>query len=183
MRPPRRLPPITSLPPHATDEFGLPRTSFLSEACESGEEREDQLRAVRRQAFKFYRAACGVLGEEETKKLFEGFWKRREGRRRGSTNPEKDRALLEEYNDRLALTRCAAERERLFREIGELARDRFPGVFGNSAPAIEKHLRRLVDSQERALTLIAAQSRRWSQSQPQPPVLLLIEETEEPDTN
>jgi hypothetical protein len=182
MRRPMRLPPMISLPPRATDEFGLPRTSFLSEACEPAEEREDRLRAVRRQAFKFYRAVCGHLGEEEAKKLFGGFWKRREGRRRGSTNPEKDRALLEEYDDRLAKTRCDAERERLFREIGELARDRFPGVFGNSAPAIEQHLRRLVASRKRALALIAAQSRRWSQSQPQPPVLLLIEETE-PDTN
>jgi hypothetical protein len=185
MRRPSSLP-LTPLPPGATDRFDLPRTSFLSEASESDAEREARLRAVHRQAFKFYRAVCDQLGEDETKKLFEEFWKRREGRQRGSTKPERDRALLEEYDDRYVMTTSDAERESLRRKIAESAHDRFPGVFGNSPSAIDKHLQRLIDSRERRQALIAAQSRRWKQG-PQIGSLLIDEieneSPEGPDTN
>jgi hypothetical protein len=182
-----KWPPLIPLPPRATDRFDLPRTSLLSEACESAEERKARLRTVRRQAFMFYKTVCDQLGQDETKKLFDGFWKRRPGRQRGPTNPDRDRALLEEYDDRHALTTSDAERERLPREIGHLANDRFPGVFGNSASAIEKHLRRLTTSRERRQSLIAARSRRWARGQHQTSSHL-IEEIEndppkEPDTN
>ena len=186
MRRPRWLP-LVPPPASSTDQFDLPQTSLLS--GESSEEREARLRLVRRQAFRFYSAVRDQLGEQETKTLFRGFWKRREGGQRGSRKPERDEALLKEYDERLRMAASQDERSRLPAEIAREADARSPGVFGNSAGAIEKQIRRLLVRRSRRQALIAARSRRWRGMWGQPQTGSLLtdgaenESSNEPDTN
>jgi hypothetical protein len=140
-RPHRKL-----LPPplNDRDEFGLPMLSLLTEVSETPEERAKRVKFVRRAAFHFYRRIVEHLGEEKCAKLFANFGRRREGRQRGSTNPERDGELLARHAHLVQQATSAAGRAAAPRKAAEAVyRDR-GARFGNSADALEKRLRRLL---------------------------------------
>jgi Arc/MetJ-type ribon-helix-helix transcriptional regulator len=94
---------------------------------------------------------------------------------------------LEEYDDHLEMAATEVERAKLPREVAELAHDRFPGEFGNSADAIEKLIRRLLKKRERRRSLEAARSRWLTRGRPQTKSVLLealeTHSPKEPDAN
>ena len=154
MRPnwPQSVPPLPK-----TDEFGLRIVSLLGQTLEAPEEKAMRIRRVRRFAFRAYRAVAFHLGDEEARKMFDGFLSkaRRMGRPGGSSDPSRDEVMLEVY-DALAAGATEAEREALPRTLGELLEPEF----GNSAEAREKHIRRLLRWRARRQRLEDARGQR-----------------------
>jgi hypothetical protein len=153
MRLPRQMGSLPPPPFGANERFELPiAPTFLDEATETAEQHQKRIKALRRTARRFFRALSNRLGDEETRKLFESFFrKRRKGRRPGTSNAERDSALLEEYYDRKRTISSEDELGALPRAIAREAHRRFPGRLGSSADAIEKQLRRLLTKQEQGL--------------------------------
>jgi hypothetical protein len=93
MRPnwPQSVPPLPK-----TDEFGLRIVSLLGQTLEAPEEKAMRIRRVRRFAFRAYRAVAFHLGDEEARKIFDGFISkaRRMGRPGGSSDPSRDEVML-----------------------------------------------------------------------------------------
>jgi hypothetical protein len=151
---PQLTPPVPK-----TDEFGLPLRSHMGQVMfEPADEREKRLRIVRRFAFRAYRAVCRHLGEEQARKLFAGYISPspREERARGPHDPRRAGELLAEYGRLAAKATTPAERAKL---PGRVAESRVRG-FENAAEADEKHLRRLLQRQERETALLLARSDR-----------------------
>jgi len=161
---PQSVPPLPK-----TDEFGLQIVSLLGQALEAPEEKAMRSRRVRRSAFRAYRAVALHLGDEEAKKIFEGFISkaRRMGRPGGSSDPSRDEVMLEVY-DALATGATEAQREALPRTLGELLEPEF----GNSDEARVKHIRRLLRWRERRRALDVARYRRLTGGADFPKTLL-----------
>ena len=119
---------------------------------------EQRLRLVRRFAFRAYRAVCRHLGEEEARKLFDGFISPspREERPRGPHDARRDRELLAEYGRLAAKATTPAERAKLPRRVAE---SRVRGL-EDTAEADQKHLRRLLHRRERETALLLARNDR-----------------------
>ena len=148
MHKPKRVPFVgLPFPLPTADEFGLPLLSLLAEACETSEERTKRVRLVRRAAFRFYRRIVEHLGEETAARLFEYFSKRGKGRPSGSANPARDGELWTTYQARLKMTR-EVDQAALPRILAASLHEERGRYFGNSAAAIEKRLRRLMNQQE-----------------------------------
>lgn len=191
MRRPTRLPfagpPFEPFP--ATDEFGLPVLSLLSEARETPENRTKRVRSVRRAAFRFYRRIVENLGEDAAAKLFECFSKGVKGRPSGSADPVRDGELWTAYQAFLKLTRDD-DKAALPRLLAQSLYKERGGYFGNSAAAIEKRLRRLITQQQdqggrlKAAKKSLEAARRRPLTEPWPgtkPVAVKVASTE-PDT-
>jgi hypothetical protein len=110
------------------------------------------------------------LGLSEARRLFDPFATPRQSKTRGRSKPVRDRRLLDFY-DAFAERRDAESAPRL---LAAFLHESNPGEFGNSAEAIEKHVRRLVKVREqeaesrikserqmrRSLTSIGTETRR-----------------------
>jgi len=131
-------------PPPSNDCGESPVLSALGEALESPEARAKRVRLAKREAFRSYRFVAEHLGEEEAAKLFANFGRRREGRQRGSTNPERDGELLARHAHLVEQATSEAERAAAPRKAAEAVYRDHGARFGNSADALEKRLRRLL---------------------------------------
>jgi hypothetical protein len=94
--------------------------------------------------------------ERMRQELFEVFSKRGRGRPAGSRNPTRDAELYEEYRVRLMTVNSDAEREALPRVLANELHQTRRGYFGNSAAAIEKKLRRILEDQRDPRARLAA---------------------------
>jgi hypothetical protein len=157
-----------------TDEFGLPLTSLLSEALEPADEREKRLRIVRRFALRAYRAVCLHLGEDGARQLFNSLASPapvRRGRKRGSMDSRRDDELLARYNAAVSELASEADVKSLPMRLAMILYDasrksEAPGKLGNSAQAIEKHIRRLLDRRSRLENLERARAQRLREALP-----------------
>ena len=98
--------------------------------------------------FAFTVESSNILGEETAARLFEYFSKRGEGRPGGSANPARDGELWTTYQARLKMTR-EVDQAALPRILAASLHEERGRYFGNSAAAIEKRLRRLMNQQEK----------------------------------
>jgi hypothetical protein len=131
--------------------------SLVAMATESPGQKELRCRGARRLAFKVFEAVARQLGEDETRRLFKAIATRdpvRRGRKRGSTDPLRDDELMSRYDVAASEAADEAERSSLPGRLAVMLYDESlksdaADRFGNSAQAIEKHLRRLLDRRGR----------------------------------
>ena len=146
------------------DRFGLPVPPSGSETASARLWRQAIARREGELVLRelFYKLKIN-LGEVEARWLFDHCTKvPRRRQHRGVSNPARDAKLLDMYDLAAEATDNNAS---VPRRVAERLNDSEPGQFGNSAPAIEKHLRRLVKSRakERAKEAAAAaeNERQW----------------------
>ncbi len=161
-----KWPPLIPPPFRDAEQFDLPLTSVLSQACETPKQREARLRVVRRSAFRFYQAVCSHLGQQDAKKLFDGFTSKpvRTGAPSGPKDQERDRELLAKYDGfvaKNAMASPAAVAQWLFKKPNQGTR------FGSSPGAVERHIRRLLHQRIRRRALEEAQWRRQMANRPE----------------
>jgi hypothetical protein len=103
---------------------------------------KEWIRCRIRQEFLF---ATFVLGEEEGRLLWKEIAKKPRGKPKGSTQPDKDQALLWLYDSLANLAQSQSMSiTSLPRRIGQRVHNDVPGRFGNSAIAITTKLGRLL---------------------------------------
>jgi hypothetical protein len=122
------------------------------------------------------------VGKAEARKLFADAAKRKRGNQSGSRSLDRDRLLLGEYD---ALRRMPEPAFSL-NQIAEIIHKKHGGAAGNSAPAIERHLRRLLKARELREAAVDAQMRSFREAHKELfgeyPRSLLGNATPDPDT-
>src|SRR5208282_6078520 len=123
------------------------------------------------------------IGEDEARQLFISIASPdpvRRGRKRGSMDKRRDDELLARYDAAASELTSETDRKSLHRRLAMTLHDESrksgsPRRFGNSAVAIEKHIRRLLDRRSRLENLEKARARRLRESlSPSEPTLLSL---------
>jgi hypothetical protein len=124
------------------DLFGLGTPGSL---VETEERKRRRIVVLKLLAADLFEVAVAHLGQSQAKKLFAAVTKRARGRPKGPSAPNRDRLLLKEYDAETA--RHPQQKVKLRALAGRLY-ERHKAKLGNSPAAIEKHLRKLVDSRK-----------------------------------
>jgi hypothetical protein len=161
--------------PRETEQFALPIVpSLLAQACESLDQREKRLKAVRRETARFFRAVASHLGEEKAGEFLQGFLSRPRGpgHPAGSTDPELDQELLVAYRERLS----KAASEAAIRETPARVGNALAKKFRKRPSALTKRLNRLLNRQQaqrgKQQRKRALWESRFGRLPPLPPTLL-----------
>jgi Arc/MetJ-type ribon-helix-helix transcriptional regulator len=86
------------------------------------------------------------LGESEARRFFDPFSTRRRAKTRGARNPAQDAKILTMYDN---AAEGAADKATVPAQLAKRLHEAEHGKYGNSAGAIEKHIRRLLKQRER----------------------------------
>lgn len=147
------------------------------------DEWEKRLRIVRRFALRAYRAVCLHLGEDGARRLFNSLASPdpvRRGRKRGSRDKRRDDELIARYDAAASELTSEVDLKSLPMRLAivlydESRKSDAPRKFGNSAQAIDKHIRRLLVQRRRLENLKKARARRLRESlSPSAPTLLSL---------
>ncbi len=162
MKMPRRpwYPPMRPRP----DIFGLHRVTIMGRACESDAERQRRVAKVEAGVKAAFKAAIHHLGEDDARELFVGVL------RRPKRGPGK--ALATDRDARLLKAFDAAPKGQ---SIAGIARGlRVQGTnLGNTAGAIAKQIRKLVEERKEREHRKRVEARRWRMAmRNEPPTLL-----------
>ncbi len=124
------------------DRFGLPLVVSLLDSEETKTGSKADVEAL---ATALFSAAVRVLGEDEARAVWKAASTKPKGPK-GSRHPRHDRLLLRAYD---AAVRDAGGSEGAApARVAAVLHLRLPGIYGNSAAAIERHVRRLVKERE-----------------------------------
>jgi hypothetical protein len=145
------------------DIFGLQHITILGAACETDTAREKRFARVEAGVTAAFRAAIHHLGEDEARALFNRVMRRPKRGRGKVLALDRDARLLKAYDTALEGDSIAAIARRLRSEGVDL---------GNTAGAIARHVRKLVEERKEKERRARVEARRWRMAmRNEPPTL------------
>ncbi len=143
------FPPMEARP----DIFGLHHVTILAAACESDAERKERMAKVEAGVVAAFKAAVHHLGEDQARQLFRRVLQRPKRGQGKAHVPDRDARLLKAYDEAVQTGESIAALARRLRAEGT--------ELGNTAPAIQTHIRKLVKQRKQRVRAAAFEARRW----------------------
>lgn len=145
------------------DIFGLQHVTLAGAACETDAARKKRFAAVEAGVTAAFKAAIHHLGEDEARELFNRVMRRPKRGRGKVLAPDRDARLLKAYDTAPEGDSIAAIARRLRTEGADL---------GNTAGAIARQIRKLVEERKEKERRAHVEARRWRMAmRNEPPTL------------